>query len=96
MVVKVINVLCHFLSFVKSFSQEIAYNMVTLMLDPHFKGMDHIMDYIGNDQTAILMQQDDELVVMPLLEIVMGFLNPNQAASSHHLSCLLLQLGCLG
>jgi hypothetical protein len=80
-VVEVINVLCHFLSFVKSFSWERAHNMVVLMLDPRFKGMDCIMDYIGKDQLAILLQQYDELVVMPLLKVVMGFLNPYQAPS---------------
>jgi hypothetical protein len=59
MVVEVINVLCHFLSFAKSFSQEKTCNMVASMLDPHFKGIDRIMDYIGNDLAAILMQQYD-------------------------------------
>jgi len=53
--------------------------MVVLMLDPRFKGMDCIMDYIGRDQPAILLQQYDELVVMPLLKVVMRFLNPYQA-----------------
>jgi hypothetical protein len=55
--------------------------MVISMLDPHFKGMDCIMDYIGRDQATMLLQQYDELVVMPLLKVVMGFLNPYQAAS---------------
>jgi len=77
--VEVINVLRHFLSFIKSFSWERAHNMVVLMLDPRFKGMDCIMDYIGRDQPAILLQQYDELVVMPLLKVVMRFLNPYQA-----------------
>ncbi len=54
-VVEIINVLHHFLSFVKSFSWERAHNMVVLMLDPHFKGMDCIMDSIGRDQPAILL-----------------------------------------
>jgi hypothetical protein len=55
MVVEVINVLCHFLSFAKFFSWRRARNMVVLMLDTHFKGMDCIMDYIGNNQATILM-----------------------------------------
>jgi hypothetical protein len=52
------------------------------MLDPHFKGIDCIMDYIGKDQAIILVQQYDELIVMPLLKDVMRFLNPNQTTSS--------------
>jgi hypothetical protein len=50
MVVEVINVLCHFLSFAESLSRKRARNMVALMLDPHFESMDRIMDYIGNNQ----------------------------------------------
>jgi hypothetical protein len=37
------------------------------------------MDYIGRDQATILLQQYDELVVMPLLKVVMWFLNLYQA-----------------
>jgi hypothetical protein len=64
--------------------------MVALMLDPHFKSMDRIMDYIGNNQVTILMQQYDELVVMPLLKVVMRFLNLDQAISSNFPSLELL------
>jgi len=35
------------------------------MLDDCFKGMDCIMDDIGRDQAAILMQQYGDLVAMP-------------------------------
>jgi hypothetical protein len=48
--------------------------MVVLMLNPRFKAMDC---NIGKDQVAILMQKYDELVVMPFLKAMMGFLNPN-------------------
>jgi len=40
-------------------------NTVALMLDDCFKGMDCIMDDIGRDQVAILMQQYADLVAMP-------------------------------
>jgi hypothetical protein len=56
MVAKIINVLHPFLGFAKTFSQDISHNMVALMLDPRFKGMDCIMDYIGRDQVATLVQ----------------------------------------
>ncbi len=62
-----------FLSFAKSFFREKAQIMVDLMLDSCFKGMDCIMDSIGKDQATVLMQQYDELVVMPLLKFVMNF-----------------------
>jgi hypothetical protein len=82
MAVKVINMLHPFLTFAKCFSQERTHNSVALMLGPHFKGIDCIMDYIDRDQAAILMQKYDELIVMPLLKAMMGFLNPDQVASS--------------
>jgi hypothetical protein len=52
------------------------------MLDVCFKGMDYIMHYIGRDQAAILVQQYDDLIVMPLLKYVMGFLNLDQVVGS--------------
>jgi hypothetical protein len=55
--------------------------MVALMLDSRFKSMDCIIDYIGRDQATTLVQQYDDLIMMPMLRIVMGFLNPNQTTS---------------
>jgi hypothetical protein len=39
------------------------------------------MDYIGRDQIATLMQQYDNLIVMPLLKVIVGLLNPSQTKS---------------
>ncbi len=39
------------------------------------------MDSIGKDQSTILVQQYDELVVMLLLKVVTRFLNLDQVAS---------------
>jgi len=55
MVTKVINVLCPFLGFIETFFQNIAHNMIVLMVDPCFKSMDCIMDYNGMDQVATLI-----------------------------------------
>jgi len=30
--------------------------MFTFILDPHFEGMDYIMDHIGKDQATMLLQ----------------------------------------
>jgi hypothetical protein len=49
MVTKVINVMCPFLGFAKTFSQVKVNKMVTLMFDPCFKGMNCIMDHIGRN-----------------------------------------------
>jgi hypothetical protein len=55
--------------------------MVALMLDPCFKSMDCIMDYIGRDQAITLVQQYDDLTMMPMLKAIMGFLNLGQTTS---------------
>jgi hypothetical protein len=81
MVVKIINVLYLFLGFAKTFFQNIIHNMVVLMLDPCFKNMDCIMDYIGKDQATTLMEQYDDLIMMTLLKVVMGFFNIGQSTS---------------
>ncbi len=39
------------------------------------------MDYIGKNQVGTLMQQYDDLIMIPLLEVVMDFLNPSQITS---------------
>ncbi len=36
------------------------------------------MNHVDRDQDAILVQQYDELVMLPLSKIVMDFLNPSQ------------------
>jgi len=46
---------CVLFGFCKTFFRDIAHNMVALMLDPCFKGMDCIMDYNGRDQVATLV-----------------------------------------
>ncbi len=56
MATKVINVTCLFLGFAKTFFQEKANMMLTLMFDPCFKGMNCIMDHIGKDQITTLVQ----------------------------------------
>lgn len=55
--------------------------MVVLLFDSCFKNMDCITDYIGQNQVGKLMQQYDDLIMIPLLKIVMGFLNPSQITS---------------
>ncbi len=51
------------------------------MFNPCFKNMDCIMDYIGKNQVGTLIEQYDDLITMPLLKVVMGFLNLGQITS---------------
>lgn len=56
--------------------------MFVLMFDPHFKGMDCIMDHINKNQTTKLVQEYDDLVLLPLLNSTLSFLNPSQTTTS--------------
>ncbi len=49
MFIEVINVLCPFLGFPKTSFQEKTHMMFMLMFNPHFKGMDSIMDHTGRN-----------------------------------------------
>jgi hypothetical protein len=44
--------------------------------------MDYIMDHIGRDWIAKLVQQYDDLILLPLLNNTLGFLNPSQTTTS--------------
>jgi hypothetical protein len=59
------------------------------MLDPHFEGMDCIVDHIGKDQATMLVQQYDDLVLLPLLNNTMIFF---ESKSSYNVfsSCTIL------
>ncbi len=81
MVAEIINVLRPFLGFTKTFFRNKVHNMVALMLNPCFKGMDYIMDYNGWDQATTLVQQYNDLIMMPMLKTIIGFLNQSQTTS---------------
>jgi hypothetical protein len=44
---QVVDVLRLFLSFVRKFEEGSEHNMICLMLDPRFKGLEVIVDYVG-------------------------------------------------
>jgi hypothetical protein len=97
MVVKVLNVLCHFLGFAfKPFFQEKTHNMFTLMLDVCFLFMDYIMHHIGKDVATKLVQQYDGLILLPLLNNILVFLNVGQTIIPILATLVILQVGCLG
>jgi hypothetical protein len=94
MAIEVINVLRHILGCGKTFSQDKVHKIVAWMLDPCFKGMDCIMNYIGKDQATTLVQQYDDLIMMPMLEVVIGFSNPCQTTSLDPLAPKQLVISC--
>jgi hypothetical protein len=59
MVLEVINVLEPFLAFVMTFNVVISHNMCVLQLNPRFKGLQCIMEYVGWDRVVTIVKQYD-------------------------------------
>ncbi len=70
-----INVLTPFLAFSSSYINAKAHNMLVIMLDPHFKNMKVIWDYVGNMVVVNVVSKYDCKVVYPLLLHVYLHLN---------------------
>lgn len=71
-----IGVLKPFLAFAVVFSESKAYNMLALMLDPRFKGLECIIEYIGVAKAKEIVQSYDTAVLIPFLIKVHKSLNP--------------------
>ena len=65
------------LAFAVDFTREKAHNMLSLMLDPRYKGLQVIIDYVGREKAMHIVAEYDQLVLMPLLVKVSRLLNPS-------------------
>ena len=64
---EVLAVLEPLLSFAATFSRQSAHNMLALMLDPRFKGLGLVRDYVGPEKVVGIVFEYDNLVLLPLL-----------------------------
>lgn len=64
---EVLAVLEPLLSFAGTFSRQSAHNMLALMLDPRFKGLGLVRDYVGGEKVVSIVFEYDSLVLLPLL-----------------------------
>ncbi|KAG0584835.1 hypothetical protein M758_3G242300 [Ceratodon purpureus] len=64
---EVLAVLEPLLSFAGTFSRQSAHNMLALMLDPRFKGLGLVRDYVGPEKVVGIVFEYDNLVLLPLL-----------------------------
>ncbi|KAJ7538060.1 hypothetical protein O6H91_11G033100 [Diphasiastrum complanatum] len=71
----VVGVLEPFLSCLVSFSARKAHN-IALMLDPRFKGLSLVRDYVGRDAAIQIVGEYDVKVLIPLLVTCFNRLNP--------------------
>jgi hypothetical protein len=78
MKLKVLEVLQPFMSFLDGFEKNMGHNMLLLMLNPRFKSLQLVTNYIGHDKTSTLVVQYDVGLLLPLLiqcyKILMGHL----------------------
>jgi hypothetical protein len=64
---EVATVLQPFLSFARTFDAGKAHNMLALMLDPRFKDLEVILNYVGHDVVKQVVDEYDSKVLVPLL-----------------------------
>ncbi len=69
-----------FLLFFKTFDPHNVHNMITIMLDPHFKSLRIIENYVGHGATILLAFKFDAKVMTPLLMACFDQLNPTSLA----------------
>ncbi len=73
---QVINILSLFLAFSYIYNQDRAHNMLAIMLDPCFKNMKIIQDFVGNAHATQIVTNYDINIVCLLLLHVFFHLNP--------------------
>jgi hypothetical protein len=78
MAIEIVGVLAPFLSSVESIITTSVYNMLTLILDPRFKGLKCVIDFLSHNKTKLLMIiKYDNKILIPLLVKYNYFLNPH-------------------
>ena len=65
------------LAFAIDFTCEKAHNMLSLMLDPRYKGLHVINDYVGHEKAMHIVAEYNQLAFVPLLVNVSWLLNPS-------------------
>jgi hypothetical protein len=74
---QVVQVLNPFLPFMASFQKTKAHNMLAMILDPRFKGLGLVIQYVGKERTLHIVGEYDRQVLFPLLICAYKYLNPS-------------------
>lgn len=77
MMVEAMAVLVPFLSFETTYTLNKAHNMLTLMLDPHFKCLDVVKTFVGWEKVMEMVVEYDTKFKMLLLVATFHPQNPN-------------------
>jgi hypothetical protein len=71
-----VDVMKPFLRFSLQFVADQAHNMLSLMLDPRFKGLEYVIDYVGVAKAKQVVEEYDKKILIPYLVKVHKFMNP--------------------
>ena len=77
---QVAAVLRPFLAFSRKYNEGQAQNMLALMLDPRFKGLELLQDYVGREVAKKVVDEYDTKVLVPMLVKVAQILSPTVVA----------------
>jgi hypothetical protein len=72
---QVVQVLNPFLSFMASFQKAKAHNMLAMMLNPCFKGLGLVIQYVGKERTLHIVGEYDCQVLFPFIICAYKYLN---------------------
>jgi hypothetical protein len=80
---EVINVLDSFLSFLKVYDKKKTHNMISLILDPKYKGLRIISSFVGREQGVALVEEYDKKSLYPMLVKCHEHLHPLVRSESY-------------
>ncbi len=75
-----VQVLDHFFSFMFSFQPQKAHNMLTIMLNPCYKNLGLVIQYVNKEKALHIVDEYDRQLLFPLLVWAYKFLNPTHAS----------------
>jgi hypothetical protein len=73
---QVVTIRQPFLSFLLSFQERKAHNMLSMMLDARSKNLRLVIQYVGKEKATLIASEYDMYVLFPLLVHVYKFFNP--------------------
>ena len=77
-----VDVMKPFLRFSLQFVADQAQNMLSLMLDPRFKGLELVIQYVGVAAAKQVVEDYDRKILIPYLVKVHKFLNPGDSPAT--------------
>jgi hypothetical protein len=71
-----VTVISAFFSFMVTFQEHKAHNILSMMLDPCYKGLGVVIQYVGKEKTMQILGECDRYVLFPFLVHAYKNFNP--------------------